>query len=480
MTKRSFILSVVAVGMFSLVARSAGAALSETQKQEIRNVFTDQTIKITEENETVAVGFPEVTVQEEGASKKKVDAYRLDLKKAGSFNGMPQYKYVTVSPLRLKSLVYSRLGFWFPSVVTEAGSFAEEASVVPALGYESGRKMQITDLRLIDEEEGVSNEFLSASKISSFVQSKENGGGADYFSVFKGENIVISLALGNLRIPGFVSVNDMKNAVLKPGQKVPMLADNINGSLKTSVITLEVPMLSTVVNFRIDSEGRSVLNKEENTIDVVSLFRLRDVNSEGMLSDLPLNSFDLKFWVKGIDRQKYEKFLDEQQSNMSVLIEDKAGPDEMSADSDGDEAEPVEVSQENWRSLLIGKDVKYKFSVLFDRGSINGKGRLEIRKDDVLNVMKFEVVNFDVLSPDTGKACRERQAKNPSALPLRCPSGGFLDSLRPYLDVGKRVKNSKGETVDEFIVRQSGTESTINGKPFTTGVPSVPSAYMGL
>ena len=75
-----------------------------------------------------------------------------------------------------------------------------------------------------------------------------------------------------------------------------MLADDIKGSLKTSVVTLEVPMLSTVVNFRIDSEGRSVLNKKEETIDVVWLFRLRDVKSEGMLSDLPLNSFDLKFF----------------------------------------------------------------------------------------------------------------------------------------------------------------------------------------
>ena len=103
-------------------------------------------------------------------------------------------------------------------MVTEAGSFAEEASIVPALGYESGRKMQIINLRLIDEEEGVLNEFLTASKISSFVQNKENDGGTDYFSVFKGENIVISVSR-QLRIPGFVSVNDMKNAVLKPGQK---------------------------------------------------------------------------------------------------------------------------------------------------------------------------------------------------------------------------------------------------------------------
>lgn len=154
MTKKSFILSVVAVGVFTLVAQSAAAVLSETQKQEIRNVLGDQTIEVTEENETVVADFPEVTVQDEGGSKKKVDAYQLHLKAAGSFNGMPQYKYVTVSPLRLKSLVYSRLGLWFPSVVTEAGSFAEEASIVPALGYESGRKMQIINLRLIDEEEG--------------------------------------------------------------------------------------------------------------------------------------------------------------------------------------------------------------------------------------------------------------------------------------------------------------------------------------
>ena len=49
-------------------------------------------------------------------------------------------------------------------------------------------------------------------------------------------------------------------------------------------------------------------------------------------------------------------------------------------------------------------------------------------------------------------------------MPLRCLSGGFLDSLRPYLDIGKRVKNDKGETVDEFVVRQSGAGSTINGK----------------
>ena len=480
MTKKSFILSVVAVGVFTLVAQSAAAVLSETQKQEIRNVLGDQTIEVTEENETVVAGFPEVTVQDEGGSKKKGDAYQLHLKAAGSFNGMPQYKYVTVSPLRLKSLVYSRLGLWFPSVVTEAGSFAEEASIVPALGYESGRKMQIINLRLIDEEEGVPNEFLTASKISSFVQNKENDGGTDYFSVFKGENIVISLSLGNLRSPGFVSVNDMKNAVLKPGQKVPMLADDIKGSLKMSVVTLEVPMLSTVVNFRIDSEGRSVLNKKEETIDVVWLFRLRDVKSEGMLSDLPLNSFDLKFLVKGIDRQKYEKFQDEQQGNMLFLTEDSIDAAEILAVSDDDETELVEVSSENWRSLLIGKDVKYKFSALFDRGAISGNGCLEIKKDDVLNVMKFKVVNFDVLSPDTGKACRERQAKDPSGMPLRCPSGGFLDSLRPYLDIGKRVKNDKGETVDEFVVRQSGAGSTINGKPLSMGVPSVSSAYMGL
>lgn len=480
MTKKSFILLVAAVGMFSLVARSAAAVLSETQKQEIRNVFGDQSIKITEESETVVVGFPEVVVENEGGSKKKVDAYQLHLKEVGSFNGMPQYKYVTVSPLRLKSLVYSRLGFWFPSVVAEASSFAEESSIVPARGYESGRKMKIINLRLIDEEEEGTKKFLTASKISSFVQSKETGSGADYFSVFKGENIIISLPLGNLRIPGFVSVNDMKNAILKPGQKVPMLADDISGSLKTSVITLEVPMLSTVVNFRIDSEGRSVLNKEEGTIDVVSLFRLRDVKSEGMLSDLSLNSFDLKFWVKGIDRQKYEKFQDEQQSNMPVLSEDNKGSDETFADSDGNEAGLAEASEENWRSLLIGKDIKYRLSALFNRGSINGNGRLEIKKDDVLNVMKLEVVNFDILSPDTGKACREQQAKDPSGTPLKCPSGGFFDSLRPYLDIDKRIKNDKGETIDEFIVRQSGSGSTINGKPVSMGVLSVSSAHMGL
>lgn len=469
MTKRSLNLSVAAIVLFSLVAYSATAELSETQKQEIQSVFADKTIKITEENETIIVAFPKVTAQDKNGKNKTVAAYQLHLKETESFNGMPQYKYMTVSPIRLKALVHSWLSF--PSVIAEADSFAEEASIVPALGYESGKKMQIVNLRLFDEEDEKLNKFLSASKITRFIKSRENSGSIDYFSVFKGENFMISSMLGNLHIPGFVSAIDMKNAVLKKGQKMPMLADDIKSSLKTTVITLDVLMLSIVVNFRIDSEARLVLNKNEGTIDVVSLFRFKDLeikeNNTFLNSkekNIPSNSF-LKFWIKGIDRQKYEKLQDKQQNNILALDEDNDHTDE--------------ISELSWHSLLSGKEIKYKFSALFEQGAINGNGYLKIKKDEMINVMQFEIVNFDILSPDTGKACRARQAKNPSDMASECPSGGFLDFLRPYVDINKRIKNDKGQTVDKFIVRQSNAENTINGKPAAMQAPSLSSLQIG-
>ena len=57
---------------------------------------------------------------------------------------------------------------------------------------------------------------------------------------------------------------------------------------------------------------------------------------------------------------------------MLFLTEDSIDAAEILAVSDDDETELVEVSSENWRSLLIGKDVKYKFSALFDQGAISG------------------------------------------------------------------------------------------------------------
>ena len=48
-TKKVFILSVVAVGVFTLVAQSAAAVLSETQNKRLEMFWSDQTVEVTEE-----------------------------------------------------------------------------------------------------------------------------------------------------------------------------------------------------------------------------------------------------------------------------------------------------------------------------------------------------------------------------------------------------------------------------------------------
>lgn len=462
MKKQNLILVYLLSGGIFLNSGIAFSAVSEQQKQDILNTFGNKNthqIKLFEKENSVELVFPELSIKHTDESEDKIASYSLSLEENGQFKNLPQYKYSTNSVLRLKSLAYS---FW-PVAIAEADTFSEEASVVPSLGYASEKKLQINNFRFMEKENGQTTEWLRIGSFFSDIKSTESADGINITTTLKGKDIKLTSAMVSVSVPAYVTKTVMENAIFQPGVPTPIIADNIISVFKTGNITVDVPMLSTVIDFKLDSKGKMTADKEKNTIDFVSDFIINDLKIKTMF---PINatpqSINFKIVGKELNKSAFEKIANLQQQSIKIEDESKEASEKMSQEM-----------KQAFQEMLIGKDIRYKFEIVFINGTISGVGKLDIKKDDIDYITKITITNFDKISPDTQKICAEQRGKTPK-IPEECLKMGVLEILRPYLDMSKRSVNDKGETVDVLTVQQTNAGKYINGKridsPSASGV----------
>lgn len=419
----------------------AFSAVSESQKNEIISFF-DNVATLDEKDGKIGLTFPEFTIKNKDDTEEKVPSHILQMEEINNFNNLPQYKYATNSIARLKWLAFG----YTPMLITEADSFIEKATIVPSLNYQSGKNLQITNLRIMEKENGQTTDFLKVAKFVSYIKSVVTANGTNFISMQQGDNIVFSSSMINVSVPAFVSKIIMENAVLSSSKKIPSFADKMSNNFTANNIKFNIPMLAMDIVYDLSSKMLLTTNKQKNTIDIVSRLDLKNIKLKSMLStDNALQSAEFKLVIKGIDNN---------------ILQELQNIEEYTADS-GQEGQQ-DVTQK-LQTAFVGRDIKYRLVLLFSDGSINGVGKINIKKDDISTISEITIANFAAIAPDTAKACQEEMAKNTGSFPEICTKPDLLGFLRPYIDMAKRTQNDKGQTIDKFIIEHSALGLRVNG-----------------
>ena len=71
---------------------------------------------------------------------------------------------------------------------------------------------------------------------------------------------------------------------------------------------------------------------------------------------------------------------------------------------------------------------------------------------------------MDKIVPDYSKICEEEQKLSSDSFPASCMKAGLTEGIRSQIDLSKRTKNGKGQTVDTVSIVLNETGIYVDGK----------------
>ena len=137
----------------------------------------------------------------------------------------------------------------------------------------------------------------------------------------------------------------------------------------------------------------------------------------------------------------------------------------------GDNTDADKIADKYQKEILMAADeilakmeFKMQISGIFDDANLNFIAAVKKSGDYVVGNAKITADNFDKIVPDYSKVCEEEQKVSPDSFPASCLKAGFTEGIRSKIDLSKRTKNGKGQTVDTVSIVLSETGIYVDGK----------------
>lgn len=468
---------------FSLLAASAvfpfcaGADgnTAEELEQKLSKYFADvySEVKVKENAGVLEVALPEIETldfafNDEGSIeevKSVIPPATMKVSEDGEFKGMPRYKLSTDSTARFKAVAYSA----FDVQGIDVGSYKENLYFVPALNTVSAHSFEVGQISMAetDASTGTKEETAGISSLKMDMSWVPSGEDVAYKILWQVSGADFKSPFVSVKVP---SASSTMTAVYKDENvsDYQKLLTNMS-AVKTSESSfgadnVSVDIMGTSATFNIKSGGNVVRDDAAGSISIKADSLVDHIRAEA-LQGIGLNSVKVKYLLKNIPIAEVEKLAALQVK--VEAIESKNANEENGAADNGELSPDEEALAKEVVGIVddILKTAEYKMRIKLAFNDADAALLLALKKsgDYVVGNGKVTFINLDKIVPDYAKQCEAEQQNSPDSFPESCMKAGMSGMLRGYVDLSKRKKNDKGQTVDEIDIVLNETGAYVNG-----------------
>ena len=406
---------------------------------------------------TDEMGLPKIDEKGEPVTiVEKIPASEMDVVRIEDFDGKARYKLSSNSPARLQNIAHNLFSFhnFVPT------SYSEELHFVPEIKEIVAQNIKAENITYSEKDEatGLKSEIANLKSLN-FNSTMEPADGQMTYSVdwsangFNLKHMMFSMSIKSI-------VNKMIAVFEDNGQKeyLKLIMDagaTLNSSSVMAINGFSVEAMGTPITM-----DMKVTTKAERENDSLKMNLGTDIFniSSPLLADFSLNRIVIKYLLKDIPVSAIEKISSIQEKIMEEALTGD-GSVEANKVADKYQKEIIMASDE----VLSKMEFKMQFSGIFDDANLNFIAALKKSGDYVVGNAKITAENFDKIVPDYSKICEEEQKLSSDGFPASCMKAGLTEGIRSKIDLSKRTKNDKGQTVDTFSIVMNETGVFVDG-----------------
>ena len=388
---------------------------------------------------------------------EKIPASEMEVVKIEDFDGKARYKLSSNSPARLQNIAHNLFGFhnFLPA------SYSEELHFVPELKEIVTQNIKAENITYSEKDEatGFKSEIANLKALK-FNSTMVPANGQMTYSVdwsangFNLKHMMFSMSIKSV-------VNKMIAVFEDNGQKEysKLIMDagaGINSSSVMAINGFSVEAMGTPVTM-----DMKVSTKAERENDGLKMSFGTDIYniSSPLLADFSLNRIVVKHLLKDIPVAAVDKISSIQEKMIEEALASDGNAD---TDKIADKYKKDIITAVD--EIIAKMEFKMQISGIFNDANLNFIVAVKKSGDYVVGNAKITAENLDKIVPDYSKICEEEQKVSPDSFPASCMKAGLTEGIRSQIDLSKRTKNDKGQTVDTVSVVLNEMGIYVDGK----------------
>lgn len=472
--KKNFLSTVAGVCLLSGTIYAADVTVEELQNS-LSEKFGDiyESVVVEEngsslklklpENEVISfatdeLGLPKVDEKGEPVTiTEKIPASDMDIVKIEDFSGKARYKLSSNSPARLQNIAHNLFAFhnFVPA------SYSEELHFVPEIKEIVAQSIKAENITYSEKDEatGLKSEIANLKSLNFNSTMVPTDGKMTYNVDWSANGFNLKHMMFSMSIKSVV--NKMVAVFEDNGQKEysKLIMDAGAALNSSSVMAINGFSVETMGNpITMDMKVSTKAERENDSIKMNFGTDIYNISSP-LLTDFSLNRIVIKYLFKDIPVSAVDKISSIQEKIMEAAL---ASGDNTDADKIADKYQKEILMAAD--EILAKMEFKMQISGIFDDANLNFIAAVKKSGDYVVGNAKITADNFDKIVPDYSKVCEEEQKVSPDSFPASCLKAGFTEGIRSKIDLSKRTKNGKGQTVDTVSIVLSETGIYVDGK----------------